>query len=327
MTVSDLSGKLPSEMTIQTKHLVTDIFNKAYVPTEKDDTMVRMKVIPYDGIDYIPQEGTPSDMIVEKTVVKREKSMNQLKDELNEVLQKLPKEDRSPISSYMPGDADLDAPTQTDPRKDDGNPPKAPGGVALAYSGDGLKITFQPGADSDVVGYRFYRSVNRGPFQRVNGKVVLSGQDTVFYDKPTDFGIYGYYVTAVDVAGKESSPSRAVYSDGSVLEANMVPGMHDSGEDNRNPVSGAPSIPAGLTIKKKGAGIELSWKANPDSDKVKRYNIYYSEKANGEYKRLGSATNSTQFQYFALVYDGYYRISAVNDAGESKASEPVSFKK
>lgn len=67
-TVSAYSGKLPTSMTDK---FVTDIFNSKFVPKDSDDGVAKARYITYNGVNYIPRDGTPSDMLKEKTVIKR----------------------------------------------------------------------------------------------------------------------------------------------------------------------------------------------------------------------------------------------------------------
>ncbi|UUZ95868.1 fibronectin type III domain-containing protein [Paenibacillus sp. P25] len=195
-----------------------------------------------------------------------------------------------------------------------------------------------------------YKSVNRGTFQRVNGKVVMAGDETKFTDNASGNAVYGYYVTAVDVAGKESTPSKAAYTDGSTMDLLPLTISPDkerpqgdagngtkegsgqgtgqgAGDTKTPPAKEAPSVPSGLSIKSSGSGIELDWKANPDKDAVKQYSVYHSDKENGTYKKIGTVSGATKFKYYAVSYDGYYRITAENNIGESKPTAPVRFKK
>ncbi|WP_231571123.1 transglycosylase domain-containing protein [Gordoniibacillus kamchatkensis] len=87
-TVSNLSGKLPSELTTKTGHTVTDIFNKDFVPTEQDDVMVNAKIIPYNGRNYLAQPATPDDMTQDRTVIKRAKPINQLLEDWSKFCKK-----------------------------------------------------------------------------------------------------------------------------------------------------------------------------------------------------------------------------------------------
>ncbi|GGI43064.1 hypothetical protein GCM10008018_00180 [Paenibacillus marchantiophytorum] len=358
-TVSSLSGKLPSELTSGSDHQVTDIFNKKFVPTEVDNVMVKMKISSYNSLNYMAQDATPADFVQEKTVIKRQKSISQLLKEIQDAMSKLPEKSRKPIDNYKPTDYDDDAPSEVDPRVDDGKEPTAPTNVAVTKSGDTATITFTPSANADLVGYRIYRSDNRGKFQLIGGKVVLAGEEAKFTDHIPASSLMGYYITAVDVVGKESQASRSSYTDGSSLDSlfvppadgNEIPGSTNppnggTGETNTGNGTGtgtgtgngngnssspsptakdAPTAPSGLKAKVDGAGIVLNWKANPTKDKVKKYNVYFSDKEKGTFTKLGSVDNATEFHYYAAAYNGYYKVSAVSDAGESKPSAAIAF--
>jgi len=332
MTVSGYSGKLPSEQTKNADKLVTDIFNKKYLPTEEDDVLVNQKFVSYNGKLYVPHPETPEDMLLEKTVVKRERPIAEIIKEIETILPQLPAENRPSIDHYYPLDYENDAVSEVDPRTDDGERPNAPGGVSLKRNGNTNVITFQEAGSADIVGYRLYRADTAEGYKRVEGKVVLTGQELVFTDIVPDNRINGYYVTAVDVAGKESPPSRAVYSDGSFINVQQSGGPQGGKDDDKNDGPGnaaapktVPSVPKNVTVKTSGAGIEISWSANPKSEGVKRYDVYYSDKENGTYKKLQSST-STKLNYYAIVYDGWYRVVAVNAVGESSPSQSVQYK-
>ncbi|MCZ8520241.1 MULTISPECIES: transglycosylase domain-containing protein [Paenibacillus] len=351
MTVSSLSGKLPSNATSRAGKLTTDLFNKKYVPTEEDNVMVRLPVITYNGINYIAREETPSDFVEEKSVIKRPEPLGKLFRELRNIIGKLPADRKRSLDFYKPKDYSQDAPSETDPRKDDGNAPNAPTTVVATRSGDSNVITFGASDSGDAVGYRLYRSVNGGSFQRVGGKVVFAGDETKFTDSSSSGGTFGYYVTTVDVGGNESPPSKAAYTDGTSMDLLFgagdgqpvktedgkkdAPGDEkksddktaDDKKDSSPPPKSVPAIPTGITAKSSGGGVELKWKANPDKDKVEQYNIYFSDKENGKYSKIGTVKGGTEFKYYAVSFEGYYIVSATNDVGESKSSVAVRFKK
>ncbi|WP_082083945.1 transglycosylase domain-containing protein [Paenibacillus beijingensis] len=212
-TVSSVSGKLPSKLTRDAGLNVTDWFNKKYLPTETDDVLVDSPYITYNGINYVPQQSTPPDMVRTKIVIKREQSLAELMDEIQNAQAKLPAASRRPMSVFVPADAGEDAPSKTDPRADDGAAPSAPSGVALEPGSGASRIIFAANPENDVVGYRLYRSEG-GSFAKY-GSSVLAGDSQSFTDSSPAFGA-GYYVTAVDVAGRESAPSLIV-GGGSVL--------------------------------------------------------------------------------------------------------------
>lgn len=330
MTVSNVSGKLPNDLTRAAGKLTTDLFNSKYIPTQEDDVMVRMKVISFNGVNYLPQPNTPDDFLNERIAIKREQSISSILKKIQEALQKVPENKRKPISHYVPADADDDAPAETDPRTDDGKIPPAPDKLEMARSGDSYRLSFGSDGTSDIVGYRLYRSPLAVGFQRVPGKVILTGQDTVFHDTPGP-GLYSYYVTAVDVAGRESQPSKVVYPDGQLRDLLNLPSNNDGSGESRpigsqTPSPGSPTAPSGLKADRKGMALHLTWKANPPGDNVQHYNIYYSDKENGSYASMGNS-KGTEFIYYALTDQGYYRVTAVNDKGESLPSKPVHFKK
>ncbi|OCT17007.1 carboxypeptidase [Paenibacillus pectinilyticus] len=350
-TVSSLSGMLPSELTTSSDNLVTDVFNKKYLPTETDNVMVKMKISSLNGLNYMAQDSTPADFVQEKVVIKRQKSITQLLKEIDDVMQKLPEKSRKPVDFYKPADYDVDAPSEIDPRVDDGKVPPAPNNVVTVKTGDTATITFQPDTESDIVGYRLYRSDNHGKFQLMGGKVVLAGAEAKFVDPLQTAGLTGYYVTAVDVAGKESVPSRSSYTDGSTLDSLLIPGVDSngnplpnttlppsggepttgpgtgtSGTNNGKPISkDAPAAPTGIKAKTDEASLVLTWKANDAKDKVKQYVVYFSDKEKGTYTKLGTVDNGTEYHYYAAAYNGFYKITAINDAGESKFSATIAF--
>ncbi|MEK3671970.1 MULTISPECIES: transglycosylase domain-containing protein [unclassified Paenibacillus] len=197
-TVSAYSGKKPSELTDK---FTTDLFNAKFVPTESDDGISKAKYITYNGVNYLPLEGTPEDFLKEKIVVKREKPIQSLVKELLAAFPAM-KEHES-LSYYMPEDAKTDFPTEVDPRVDDGNAPSAPGEVMVSYSTGKAVVTFTPSGSSDVAGYRLYRSLNGGSFQKQ--AVLSAGESTVFKPGTPASANATFYVAAVDVAGHETA--------------------------------------------------------------------------------------------------------------------------
>ncbi len=197
-TVSAYSGKLPSELTDK---LTTDLFNVKYVPTESDDGISKAKYITFKGVNYLPLEGTPEDFLKEKIVVKREKPIQDL---VKELLLAFPAmKEHEPLEYYMPADAKIDFPTEVDPRVDDGGTPTPPGNVSVSYSTGKAVISFLPSTSPDVVGYRLYRSLNGGPFQKQ--AVIMADENTVFQPGTPASVNATFYVTAVDVAGQETA--------------------------------------------------------------------------------------------------------------------------
>ncbi|MDI4646468.1 penicillin-binding protein 1A [Cohnella hashimotonis] len=350
MTVSSVSGKLPTDLTRSAGKLVTDIFNKKYIPTEEDDALVAVKYISYNGVNYKPSPETPEDMLRESIMTKREKPLDALIEELKAALDKVPASSRKALSYYLPRDASGGAPSKPDPRVDDGSSPSAPGNITVEQLGGGkMRISFSKSPQADVVGYRLYRSVNGGSYVKT-GSSVLTGEDTRFIDYSSS-GSVRYAVTAVDVAGNESGRSESSSSGGGSTGGGtggggdggnssdpgdagtpldgqgngQVDPVTNGGAPSNDPGQAQPAAPSGLAAQPSAGGVTLSWNANPDADKVSRYEVWYSASEKGNYRRVES-TQSTQYELSGNNTAGWYRVRAVNDTGASDASPSVEVK-
>lgn len=337
-TVSAYSGKLPTALT---DRFVTDLFNVKFVPTESDDGIAKAKYITYRGVNYIPQEATPLDMLREQIVIKREKPLDELIVELQNALKVMKGEKRS-LESYLPQDAKKGMPSKVDPRTDDGKAPTPPKNVH--YSMGSGSISFNASGSPDVVGYRLFKSVNGSPFTH-QGQVVLGDESLVFSGLGADGMFTSYYVVAVDVAGKTSEPSAIV---GGTAPGFEVPGDNDTNPDDDidNPDDGitegdpnddlelgnegattVPSAPGQPTLGATPEGFQATWSGNAPEEEVMVYNIYISPNSDGNYQLLGSS-KSTEFYYSSgNPIGGTFRVTAVNPIGESAASPAVYFEK
>ncbi|GGA21622.1 transglycosylase domain-containing protein [Paenibacillus physcomitrellae] len=326
-TVSGYSGLLPTALTEQAGKTNTDIFNEKYVPTKPDDVLIRAKYITYNNVNYIPQEGTPADMLQEKVVLKRDPPISELIKQLENAFANM-KGSHKTLDYYIPKDAGEDAPYEVDPRKDDGAPPAAPQGVALGSVTGEAAVSFNNNSEADVVGYRLYKSVNGGAFAYDQSRLLGSG--TQFNVPVSSQESYAFYVTAVDVAGKESAPSNIVVANG--VFAPGGPGLPgdplnggDLGGQPGDPAAGtmtAPSAPGQPQGTITPAGVTINWSANAAEEQVSSYNIYFSDKQNGNYVLVGS-TDQTQFDYQGQNISGFVCITAVNSTGESPPSSPL----
>ncbi|QMV40304.1 penicillin-binding protein 1A [Cohnella cholangitidis] len=333
MTVSSVSGKLPTDLTKAAGKLVTDIFNRKFVPTESDDALVKVKYISYNGVNYLPQDETPEDLLRESVMVVRESPLDTLIEELKAKLGQVSAQSRRALSYYLPKDAAESAPSKIDPRVDDGASPNPPAHVSVETLNSLARITFTPSTQADVAGYRLYRSINGGVFQKVEASVP-TGEDPKFVNYTSANQSYSYYVTAVDVVGNESAPSEKISTDGGQtdIDPNFPdPGIPGGGEEvdpsfPSNPGgSNAPSTPSGLTAQGTDIGVSIAWNANSSSEGVTQYQVWYSESEHGKYKLLGT-TESTAFEYIAPMSAGWYRVTAISASGESTPTTAIEVK-
>ncbi|MDT9724166.1 carboxypeptidase [Xylanibacillus composti] len=352
-SVSSITGKLPSARVSEAGRTHSDLFNQQHLPTEVDDSMDTYKYVTYKGLNYYPQEGTPSDMVREGVLFKRSKSVTELYTNLENILNQLPnnlkprKGSRAmTIADYYVPDLARTAPEAVDPRTDDGNPPAPPSNVQVTVIADGTaKINFQASGSQDVVGYRLYRSFNGSPYEHKTS--VLDGEDLVAIDYFSNQYAYAYYVTAVDVAGKESQPSSIVTLNGtgtapapgspsvetppadgdSTDLGDLFPGdLIDGGGQQIEEEPSEPTAPrnVGAESVQDGSAVRLSWSSNPASEGIIRYDVYYSETEQGEYRKIGSS-NTTRFTYTNAPLTGYYAVTAVTGRSESPRSSPAYF--
>lgn len=359
MTVSGITGLLPSAEVSAMGKLTTDYFNRQYIPTREDDSLESFRYVRYKGLNYLPGPNTPEDMVKEKVFVKRELNIYELLAQIDTILKELkpqfmPKKHgrNMTLYDYYPEDVALTAPQFVVPEEDDDGPPAPPTelNATSAREGKELHISFTSSKSADVLGYRIYRSTNQAPFVRMNGKVVLQGEHATFYVPVSPGTNYAFYIVAVDAHGNESQPSEIIYSDpdAAMFPVPPMPGDDDTeaGDDNDgNEGSGEtgepnesggtdesgqngsrlPSAPAGISLTSEDTGVllEISWQPSPDTDAVRKYEIYYSESEDGAYTKIGE-TNIRRF-YHELPQDGWYRVVAVNAFGSSQPSAPVQY--
>lgn len=139
----------------------------------------------------------------------------------------------------------------------DRTPPRAPSLLSLHLSNNQIQLHWQANTETDLGGYRLYRSTS-WPVDRslgpIHGATLLT--TTIYVDQILLNGqTYHYVFTAVDQAGNESRPS---------IDAQM-PTIDLT----------APAPPIRLTATVQPAGVELTWQANGESD-LAGYRLYRS---------------------------------------------------
>lgn len=335
-TVSSLSGLLPSEEIKKAGKLTTDIFNSKYVPVKVDDVLVPIRSVAIDGINYIAKPETPDEFVEAKMGIQRKESISELIKKIGELMAKRPAKERKSLDRYIPVDANIDAPQEPDPRTDDGKDPTAPSNLQLSGSGEAATLAFTRSGSQDVVGYRLYRAVDFVNYQLVTGNVVLPS-DSLSFKLTAPGALASYYVTAVDVMGRESVPSAVAMPTGMQSpdpgtatptpggEPGVTPTPDGSATPGPNPgevTTAIPAAPTGFEASRIELGVQLKWQRNTETDQVRAYRLYYAASPNEVFKFV-SETAQTEISFMSGVDKGSFYITAVNAHGESPASPVV----
>ncbi|GAA0379951.1 transglycosylase domain-containing protein [Bacillus horti] len=296
--VCSKSGMLPSDLCRQSGYLVSDYFNRQYLPTEVDDRVMNGRMVTVNGESYIAHDNTPDDFITTGFFIRR--------DPLN-----IPEQLESQRHRYLPLDWDNSAPSEIDPRVENGKDPDRPVNVRASWRNNAIEVTWNPVADDDIAGYRIYRTNANKDFEHIAS--VTDNLPKQFRDESANSGtVYAYQIVAVDIAGNTSETSAVALSDQIDQDSFFEPDQK------------VPSAPTGVSASHGMFGVDLSWSANTDSDGVKLYTIYYSTQPNSGFQIL-TETITTQYSHaFLDVPEAYYYyITATNDEGQSNPSNVV----
>ncbi|NGQ97260.1 penicillin-binding protein [Brevibacillus sp. SYP-B805] len=328
MTVDSKSGLLPSELSKEAKHLITDLFNRKFVPTKTDDSHQKARVVVVGDNRYLAKEGTPADFVTEGIFFRSPDPQLVTAEQIKALNLNVP---------IRPPDWDQRLPELEDPRTDQPGAPAAPSGLTVSKSPAGVVLTWKSGGEPDLLGYRIYRANAESGFGHL--ATVKNPATLTFTDTTAALSETGYYVTAVDVAGHESAPS-AIVSTGSFSDWQLpetpptepsgngtLPGQDgDDVQHEEQPaddtLTGVPSAVQDLKIKKVSGGLKLQWKANPAKEHVIAYNVYYTpDPVNGFI--LLETLPDTSYVHQNAAADGWYYVTAVNSYGESPPSQNV----
>lgn len=343
LTVDSKSGMLPSELSKEAGHLITDLFNRRFAPTKVDDAHKRARIVIYNNERYLAKEGTPDDFVTEGIFYR---SPDPAPD--GKRILEITEENRK--SAAKPADWEHRLPEKEDPRTAVEGAPATPRNVTATHSGNQTAINWQAGGEADLLGYRVYRSDSYAGFVQI---ATVKDPAVLTYTDAGGNVNAGYYVTAVDIEGNESSPS-AIASPGSsagtwelpvgpdsgaempdipdVMQppGSAVPGENSgdngtgSGADNGSdqPAAVPPSSPQSLKLTPASGGWKLEWKANRTSEQVIAYNIYFSPDPASGYLLLDTVTGTSYVHKIGDVAGTYY-VTAVNNYGESPQSNSV----
>lgn len=186
-----LSGLLPSDLCQKAGLVAEDIYNVKYVPKKVDDNLIEGKYVVVDKKAYRVPKNAPLEFVQEGIMIKKEfLELHDLKN-LKDIEKIFPKNDKWK-NLVITEEAEL---------KDNGYPPTAITSLSLKAG----KLTWNKHPHTDIIGYRIYKAANyTNTFTQV-ASIAASNELQLAINSKT---IAAYYVTAVDVNGNESPPSK-----------------------------------------------------------------------------------------------------------------------
>ncbi|MGP4041560.1 transglycosylase domain-containing protein [Gracilibacillus sp. D59] len=223
------SGLLPSDICSEMGLVQTDIYNAKYVPTKRDNSLIKEKYATIDGKVVLAGENSPDEFIDGDGVSFNPEWLKEMGyDKLPNIKQ---------LTAAKSGVwQDIKYPNEKEVNND-GKAPNPPTSLKL----NNQELNWKKSNSSDVVGYRIYRASNPDDknFQRMG-----STTDTSFTIPGSDAV---YQVRAVDYFGQESKPSNVVKKgDFSKPEPKTKPEekkpkkkQNNSGSENETPESGS----------------------------------------------------------------------------------------
>jgi len=173
-----ISGLLPSDACSKAGLVRTDLFNEKLGPTKVDDSLINGKFVRIGDKKYVALDSTPAEF-TETGLILNPDSIQKLFGITTNTSQLIPK--NSSLANALVPDAQM---------QDNGKTPSA-----LTISLSGNKINWGNHPENDIIGYRVYSEGKKVASIKAGGSLLYTG------------GNGSHYVTAVDIAGKESAPS------------------------------------------------------------------------------------------------------------------------
>jgi penicillin-binding protein len=185
MQICGISGKLPSDLCRSAGLVTSDLFNAKFTPNSVDDTLMPGRYVTVGDEKYKALESTPEEFTKVGVLIKEDYLKELGFDKLTDATTK------SKLFENVVPEKTL---------KDNG---KAPGAVTGSAAKSG-KLTWAAHGEKDIIGYRIYYSPDgKAPFNKI-GSVT---SDKTSADIPASGVVY---VTAVDIAGRESGSATKV---------------------------------------------------------------------------------------------------------------------
>lgn len=180
-SICGITGLLPSKACADAGLVRTDLFNENFVPKQGDSNLERSRFVTVGNTKYAALNSTPAEFVETGYVIN------------SDTIQKFLGISTDPSRLTINNRSLKNALSATKVLRDNG---KAPSAMSVTTSGNSISWETHP--EHDVIGYRVYKNGGRIATVKAGGSLSYKG----------DPG--SYYVTAIDIAGKESSPSNAV---------------------------------------------------------------------------------------------------------------------
>jgi penicillin-binding protein 1B len=180
-----VSGMALSEACSKAGLAGSDYFNAKFVPKEKDDSLIDGNFVQIGDKKYLAMDKTPEDFAQKGVILNPDAMTRLVGPKFKDYSQLFPNNDK--WAKLLVPSAKLD---------ENG---KKPATVNLSATGNTLKWSAVP--ESDIIGYRVYTALPNST------KIAsIKTGSNLTYNVPNGT----YFVTAVDIAGNESSPSAPV---------------------------------------------------------------------------------------------------------------------
>jgi len=195
-----------------------------------------------------------------------------------------------------------------------GTTPSAPsfpyGVTATAQSSSSISVSWD--LVSGATSYKVYYEKGTSSTKNLAGTVTGTSYTHTGLEASTN---YYYYIKAVNSAG-ESDYSLSAYA--RTQAASSSGGGSNSGGGGTTVTK--PSAPTGVTASRSprsNESVTISWNTVSGATS---YKLYRSNTATGTYEYAGVASSPPVDKYYYNDTTSYWKISAVNDAGESALS-------
>ena len=193
-----VSGLLPSSACSKAGLVESDYFIAKYAPTKVDDSLVENKFVTVGDKRYIALDSTPAEFTDTGVILNPEYMESYIGHKIRNPQQLIPKKDA--WNKIL---------VANDKLSENG---KTPAGLGIKLSGK--TITWGKHPENDIVGYRIYNNKKKVGSIKAGAELAFNAGDGSFY------------VTAVDIAGKESAPSN-------IIEIGKKPEPKDPPKDDK----------------------------------------------------------------------------------------------